>query len=405
MKDMSRATRTYLLAMYLVGASLLIPSLMKLQITDPVMFAVLCVLGSILHILKVEGVTQRSHYTLSFVIFGFAMLQLEAPLALAVIVVSNLAEWAWNRLPWFVPPLNLSCYTLAAKIAIWVYTSSNPDGSLRSWQAILGIVLAVASFTLVNHLVIGFVLWLAGGENFKRSGIFDPVPVLIDMTMLAIGASLTLVWDYNPYALFLFLVPIYPLYLVLKIPALERQTEIDSKTGLFNHTYFVNHFHSELQRANRYDRPLSVIIADLDLLRNINNTYGHLAGDAVLKGVANILKKTVREYDIVARFGGEEFAILMPETSIEKALERADTIRRAVLAASFYASSSVEPIKATMSFGVAQRENFEQSKDEILHQADMALYRSKLSGRNRSLASMNGCFMGTDPMGSLIPWS
>ena len=397
MKDLSKATRIYLTAIYLVGALFLVPSLLQLHISEPVMFAVLCALGSALHVLKVEGATNRSHYTFSFLIFGFAMLHLDAALALLVILVSNLAEWFWHKPPWYIQLFNMSCYSFTAQIAIWTYTAINPTGIQTSWQTILGISLGMAGFTLVNHLVIGIVVWLARGENFKQSGIFDLVPLLIDLTMLTVGASLALVWAYNPYALLIFLVPAYPLYLALKIPALERQTEIDQKSGLYNHQYFMTQFQSELQRANRYDRPLSVIIADLDLLRNINNTYGHLAGDEVLKGVADILRQTVRDYDIVARFGGEEFAILLPETEIEKALERAEHLRKAVQSAQFVVPTSVEPIKATMSFGVSQRENFEQSKDEILHNADSALYRSKLSGRNRSLALTNASFVSFSP--------
>jgi len=181
--------------------------------------------------------------------------------------------------------------------------------------------------------------------------------------------------------------------MTLKIPALERKTEIDQKTGLYNHQYFMTQFNNELQRANRFDRPCSIIMADLDLLRNINNTYGHLAGDEVLKGIADVLKQNIRDYDIVARFGGEEFAVLMPETEIEKAVERAEYLRKAIESVTFVIPTSVEPIKATMSFGVSKRENFEQSAEEILHHADTALYRSKLSGRNRTLALVNDSFL------------
>jgi diguanylate cyclase (GGDEF)-like protein/putative nucleotidyltransferase with HDIG domain len=141
-------------------------------------------------------------------------------------------------------------------------------------------------------------------------------------------------------------------------------------------------------------------MADLDLLRNINNTYGHLAGDEVLKGVADILKQTVREYDLVARFGGEEFAILMPEAEIEKAIERAEHIRKAIESARFVIPTSIEPIKATMSFGISKRENFEQSTEEIIHHADTALYRSKLNGRNTSLAFINNSFLKASSSGS-----
>jgi len=130
---------------------------------------------------------------------------------------------------------------------------------------------------------------------------------------------------------------------------LERQTEIDSKTGLFNHDYFKKQLDNELARANRFDRPLSVIFSDLDLLRNINNTYGHIAGDEILIGVAKALKDSVREYDIVCRFGGEEFAILLPEASLAQAYERAELLRKAIENLEFTVPTSMTPIRATMS--------------------------------------------------------
>ena len=97
-----------------------------------------------------------------------------------------------------------------------------------------------------------------------------------------------------------------------------------------------------------------MIIADLDLLRNINNTYGHLAGDAVLIGVARAMKQSVREYDVVSRFGGEEFAILLPETSLAQAYEKAEFFRKTIEAMEFTIPTSMTPIRATMSFGVAR---------------------------------------------------
>ena len=169
------------------------------------------------------------------------------------------------------------------------------------------------------------------------------------------------------------------------------------KTGLFNHEYFKKHLANELARANRFDRPISVVLADLDLLRNINNTYGHLAGDEVLIGIANTLKQNVRDYDIVCRFGGEEFAILLPETSLSQAYERAELLRKSIEKLEFTIQTSVTPIHATMSFGVAHRENFSQTADEITHNADLALYHSKLSGRNRSFAYANDAYMDFMP--------
>jgi putative nucleotidyltransferase with HDIG domain len=101
------------------------------------------------------------------------------------------------------------------------------------------------------------------------------------------------------------------------------------------------------------------------------------------------MKHSVRDYDVVCRFGGEEFAILLPETTLSQAYERAEVIRRAIENVEFTVPTSITPIRATMSFGISHRENFSQTADEITHNADLALYHSKLSGRNRSFAFSN----------------
>jgi len=197
------------------------------------------------------------------------------------------------------------------------------------------------------------------------------------------GASVALIWMVSPYAIVFVLFPLYLIYSTLKVPALERKTETDPKTGLFNAPYFEQALQSELQRSNRFDRPLTVVMGDLDLLRNINNTYGHLAGDEVLIGIANVLKRSMRDYDIVSRFGGEEFAILMPETQSSEAMVLIEAIRGGIESAEFTVQTSVTPIKATMSFGIAEREGVDQNAKDLIHNADAALYHSKLKGRNR----------------------
>lgn len=169
----------------------------------------------------------------------------------------------------------------------------------------------------------------------------------------------------------------------LQIPALQRKAEIDAKTGLFNARYFSQALEKELARPERFDRPLTVVMADLDDLRHINNTYGHIAGDAVINGIAHLAQKSLRDYDIVARFGGEEFAILMPETTPEQAQPRIEALRAAIEAAKFEAPAAHTAIKATLSFGIAGREKTAQKADEILHNADLAAYQAKQQGRNR----------------------
>jgi GGDEF domain-containing protein len=132
--------------------------------------------------------------------------------------------------------------------------------------------------------MVGLVVWLARGETLTKSGIFDFLPLMIDFTLFAMGASAVLIYEVTPFGVSLALLPVYLIYSTLRVPALERKSETDSKTGLFNAEYFQRIATTEIDRANRFDRPLTVVMADMDLLRNINNTYGHLAGTRKLIG-------------------------------------------------------------------------------------------------------------------------
>ncbi len=334
--------------------------------------------GIFIQIFKVQGATIRSHYSFSFLIYGFAFAHFGLGETMMVILISHIMEWVWKRPTWYILIFNITSYFIVMAATYFVFRLINPSVSLLTPMGILSIAISMGIFTLLNHFIVGIILWLARGENFKVSGIFDTFPMVMDLTFLTFGAMLNIVWNMSPYAMVLFLFPLYLIYMTLRIPALERQTEIDQKTGLFNHQYFIEHFTKELDRANRFDRPLSIMMLDLDLLRNINNTYGHLAGDEVLIGISRILKQSVREYDVVARFGGEEFAIMLPETSIQQSLERAEIIRHAIESSEFAIATSVTPIKATISVGLAERESFTQTIQEIIHNADTALYHSKL---------------------------
>jgi diguanylate cyclase (GGDEF)-like protein len=367
---------------------------LRMDVNHLILFAVLIIMASLAQVYKVEGTTNRSHYAVSFAFYAFSLMLLGVPATLIIIIISNAAEWIKNRGPWFISLFNISIYILSTVCAQVVYSVINPSDNLQSWVTVLAILAGMAVFTMLDHLLVGVVIWLARGQNFSTSGIFDLLPLLVDLTMLVIGASLNLVWNYNPYAVLLFIIPLYLIYSTLRVPALERKVEMDSKTGIYNNEYFMAQFQNELPRANRFDRPLTVIMADLDLLRNVNNTYGHLAGDEVIKGIARIIQFSVREYDVVSRFGGEEFGILMPETPLEIGYARAEMIRQAVEKAEFSVPTSATPIKVTISLGIACRENSAQTREEIIHNADAALFHSKLKGRNCSFAYSEANYPG-----------
>lgn len=384
MNELSPKARIFVIGTILVGSGLLIRYLLDLDIDKIWPTLVMAGIASLALIFKVVGTTNRSHYNISFLIYAASFFLLGTSETIVVILISNLVEWIWHKYPWYIQSFNIGCYIITIHVTSLVFNWTNPDKILFTWLGALTMLVAMITFTMVNHLMVGMIVWLARGESFKQSGVFDSLPLMIDFTLLSMGAGVALIWTLDPIAIVFVIIPLYLIYSTLRVPALERQTEIDQKTGVFNHQYFEKALESELSRANRFDHPLTVVMADLDLLRNINNTYGHLAGDEVLIGVANILKKHTREYDIVARFGGEEFSLLFPETTVDAGFEIVERIRKEIENEGFTVPTSVTPIKVTMSFGIAGRSRDAQTSKELIHNADTAVYHSKLRGRNRT---------------------
>jgi diguanylate cyclase (GGDEF)-like protein/putative nucleotidyltransferase with HDIG domain len=383
MKELPQNARIYVLANLFGAALLLIPTFASFAINEIWLILALCLLASLTQVFKVEGSTERSSYNVSWILYGFSLVLLGAPQTLIVILVSHIVEWIWYKYAWVIQTFNIASYIIVTITSSLVLTSLRTVSPATQGFDIFAVLLSLATFTILNHISIGLVIKYARGQGLKESGVLGGFSLILDFTLLCLGAASAYIWTTNPLAIILNVIPLYLIYSTLKVPSLQRKTDIDQKTGLYNSRFFSNALEKELARSTRFDRPLTVVMADMDLLRNINNTYGHIAGDEVLIEIANTLKRSFREYDVVSRFGGEEFAILMPETTLDEAIPRVEEIRRKIEKHNFEISTNVDPIKVTMSFGIAEREGFEQSKDQILHNADKALYRAKLSGRNK----------------------
>lgn len=164
---------------------------------------------------------------------------------------------------------------------------------------------------------------------------------------------------------------------------LEKQARTDFLTGVDNRRHFLNVAEQEMARAQRYRTPLSVALLDLDYFKQINDTFGHEVGDRVLKELARICHNTLRELDSVGRMGGEEFAVLFPQTDGEQAFEIAERLRKAI-AASEIALEQGPPVHFKTSIGVAALLDTDDNIDALLSRADRALYEAKRSGRNRT---------------------
>ena len=161
----------------------------------------------------------------------------------------------------------------------------------------------------------------------------------------------------------------------------QRQAITDDLTGLVNRRRFVEALDSEVERARRFDAPLTIVLADLDNFKDVNDVFGHHGGDVVLRAFADLIRSHVRDVDVSGRIGGEEFAILLPETSREDAVLVAERMRRSLNAVPL-AVSEEQSLTVAASFGVAELEP-NQSGDDLLRAADAALYRAKGEGKNR----------------------
>jgi diguanylate cyclase (GGDEF)-like protein len=162
---------------------------------------------------------------------------------------------------------------------------------------------------------------------------------------------------------------------------LERLATVDGMTGLCNRRHFLALADNEWARFVRYARPLALLMIDIDLFKSVNDRYGHDVGDEVIKSIADVLKTRKRASDIAGRLGGEEFALLLPETMLDNACGVAERLRRLVADGAVTVAENRIPI--TISIGASTAHKEMNGVTELIKQADVALYEAKRSGRNR----------------------
>ena len=252
---------------------------------------------------------QSYHMTIVFLVP--AALLLPPELLPVIAVVQHVPEWLKQRYAWYIQSFNIANYTLdlfAAWATAHVLLNANwlvGDESVRTGTAW---VAAAVVFVAANHVVLAVMLRLGRGHSWRTSGLFSFESLSTDLVLATMGVLVTSTWQTNRWLVVLALAPLILIYRSLSIPVLEEEARVDPKTGLFNTRHFTAALGDELDRAARFQRPLSLLMIDLDLLREVNNSYGHLAGDAVLQGIAAIFRRELRHCDVPARFGGRSSA-------------------------------------------------------------------------------------------------
>lgn len=358
-------------------------------------FFLLMILATLAQLFKVEAPDHQTYY--ATLVFLFAALLLLPPFLFVIIVVTSFTvEWIKERVQkspllrnWYLQTFNIATHVIAGLVARAVLILVEQQTSLfgvPSW--LFGSAAAMVIYVVLNHALIGLALSFARRIPLRESGVLDPENLTSDFILLALGLVVARLWEANIWLVLPALSPLFLMYRALKIPQLKREAQTDEKTGLLNARHFMRLFTSELNRATRFSRPLAFIMSDLDLLRNVNNTYGHLAGDTVLAGIGEIIRSMIREYDIAARFGGEEFAIVLPETEQAPAQAFAERLREKVESTGFQVTTSAVPIHVTLSLGIACFPGDAAAPLELIHKADVAVYQAKLQGRNRVVSAV-----------------
>jgi diguanylate cyclase (GGDEF)-like protein len=174
---------------------------------------------------------------------------------------------------------------------------------------------------------------------------------------------------------------------------LVNESRVDAKTGLLNAGTWQREAQVEITRAIRTHTPLAVGIADIDHFKGVNDTYGHLTGDAVLAGIARAMTALLRDYDIIGRFGGEEFVILLPQTTADEVKSIAERLREKlaeIIIPVDMGTAQESPLRVTVSIGIATLDGSRRDVDDMLAAADAALYEAKNAGRNRVCVLADG---------------
>jgi diguanylate cyclase (GGDEF)-like protein len=309
------------------------------------------------------------------------------------IVRFTFAQWRILRVHTYRRVFSAAAIGLAYVVAGLVFhtlirvshlASANPDGHALTWMIFVAIG-AVVSW-IVNQALVLTAIKGSNPAMKLREEQFAREPIYNDLTEFCVEVLVTFCLAYTVVAAAFAFPFVSLLQRSLRHTRLLRDSQVDSKTGLLNAATWERQASAEVARAVRTRTALAVAMLDIDRFKAINDTYGHLAGDQVIKEIALTLTTLLRDYDLAGRFGGEEFSLLLPHTRAVDALRIAERVRANVADLRINAPGAMgeERVRVTVSIGVAALDSgSERQLGELVAAADAALYRAKAGGRDQ----------------------
>ena len=312
-----------------------------------------------------------------------------SPVAIAALAVASFVPGGIRRRDrWYLTAFNVGTW-LSAGIAAHMVIRLGGPGTADDALAVTALFGGALVFVALNHALVAAVAPLSRGAGPLKAlrsaltlGETGPTGAVVDVALALTGVSLAALWNTYPAALALAAGPAGLVCASLWVPILRHKSRTDPKTGLFNFEHAQKLIDDALANGRRSGRPVSILMLDLDHLRQINNRFGHLAGDDLINAVGGVLARACAGRGSAARFGGEEFCAVLPDVPMEAATEIAEQIRRDVERLRLPSISDGTPT-STVSIGIAAAPSHGTKTAAVLHAADMALYDAKLGGRNR----------------------
>ncbi|GAB3869366.1 GGDEF domain-containing protein [Kibdelosporangium lantanae] len=337
-------------------------------------------------------ITNAPHVNMTSVWVFAAVIDLPPSLAGLVVIVTYAHLWVRVQRKMGTRPVHRVVFSTAMMMAsayIAEGTIAAGWGLQRTyaWTGSVTTTFVVLIGALVFLTVNSVLVAIAASLHGRPSHVLVSWPDLaLEVATLCLGSMAALALAQVPYLVILVMPPLLVLHRAVLVKQLEELAITDQKTGLLNATAWHEAAKSELSRAIRQRSCFGVLMVDLDYFKRVNDTYGHLAGDEVLKAIARLLKDEIRDYDSAGRFGGEEFAVLIPDSTAQDVVATAERLRHRVTELEIVApTDNGETVISglTASIGVAIFPNSGTTLEQLMLTADSAVYTAKSNGRNQ----------------------